>query len=49
MSSQPEADITERLNRVDMAENAKHLGVTRMTVHRDWEVARTFLSKRLCA
>jgi RNA polymerase sigma factor (TIGR02999 family) len=34
---------------VDMSEIAEHLGVTRMTVHRDWEVARTFLFRRLCA
>jgi RNA polymerase sigma factor (TIGR02999 family) len=34
---------------VDMSEIAEHLGVTRMTVHRDWEVARSFLYRRLCA
>jgi RNA polymerase sigma factor (TIGR02999 family) len=33
----------------DMAMIAECLGVTRMTVHRDWEVARTFLFDKLSA
>jgi RNA polymerase sigma factor (TIGR02999 family) len=33
----------------EMSEIAEFLGVSRMTVHRDWEVARSFLFSRLNA